>query len=155
MEKPRRLLGEKSGNSSLLRIARILVVFWPLIWAANTFANDCKHFADGNHGTTEHSVVSGHDDRGEVHGGTHEHGINSTDDKRADSCCCVKLTAVSAAVVQDISPPSERHGKVQPGPVPRDGHSLPFPALRLKFAGSRAPPRSKTPLFLLHLRLLN
>lgn len=155
MEKHRRLWGKKSGKSSLLRIARILVVFWPLIWAANTFANDCKHFADGNHGTTEHSVISGHDDRGEVHGGAHEHDIDATDDKRAGSCCCVKLTAASAAGVHDISPPYESHGKVQPGPVPRDAHSPPFPALRLTFAGSRAPPRSKTPLFLLHLRLLN
>jgi hypothetical protein len=136
-------------------IARILLVVWPLIWTANAFAGGCETFADGNHEAAGRSVVSGHGDHGEGHHGTDEHGKNPSDDEEADSCCCVKLTAESAAVGHNASPPSESRSKVQPGPALEDGLSPPFPALHLARAGSRAPPRSRTPLFLLHLRLLN
>jgi hypothetical protein len=145
------------AKPSLLRIARILVVVWPLIWTANAFADDCKSFFGGMHGAVavEHDVVSDHGDHGEGHRGTHEHGKTAPDDKEADSCCCVKLTAASAADGHNASPPSESRSNVQPGPAFQDGLSPPFPALQLARAGSRAPPRNRTPLFLLHLRLLN
>ena len=155
MEKHRRLFKAKWGKGSLSRIARILVVLWPLIWAANTFADDCRKFSESRHGTTERSVVSGHDDGREVHAGAHEHGKNVSNDKESGSCCCVKITAASAAGVRDISPPFESQGKLQPGPVLQDGLSPPLPVLRPTFSDSWAPPRSHTPLFLLHLRLLN
>jgi hypothetical protein len=154
MKKHRRLFKAKWGKGSLSRIARILVILWPLIWAANTFADDCRKFSESHHGTTERSVVSGHDDGHEVHAGAHKHGKNVPNDKESGSCCCVKLTAASA-VGHDISPPFESQGKLQPGPVLQDGLSPPLPARRLAFSGSRASPRSRTPLFLLHLRLLN
>ena len=145
----------------LSRMARVLAVVWPLIWTANVFANDCKTFFGGMHKAvahdtvSEHSVVSGHDDPGECLHGAHEHGSDASNDKGADSCCCVKLTAASAAVGHDASPPSESRSDAQPDLASQVGVSDHLPALQLVRADSRPPPRNRIPLFLLHLRLLN
>jgi hypothetical protein len=146
-------------KTSLSRIARVLAVVWPLIWTANVYAVNCKNFFGGMHEALEHDVVSehgvGHDDGDEGHRGAHEHGKDASDDKGADTCCCVTLTAASAAVGHNASPPSESRSNVQPDPALRVGVLLPLPALQLACADSRPPPRSRTPLYLLHLRLLN
>ena len=151
------------GKTSLLRIARVLAVVWPLIWTANVFANDCKSFFGGMHEAvavehdvvSEHGVVSGHDDHGERQHGAHEHGNDASDDEGSGSCCCVKLTAAGAAVAYDVSPPSENRSHVQPDLASQVGVSDHLPALHLARVDSRPPPQGRTPLFLLHLRLLN
>jgi hypothetical protein len=149
------------GKTSLSRIARVLAVVWPLIWTANVFADDCKTFFGGMHKAVAHDTVSGHGvvsgyDHGKGQHGAHEHGNDASDEKDgADSCCCDTLTDGSAVVAHNASPPSERRGHAQPDPASQVGVSDHFPALQLARADSRPPPRNRTPLFLLHLRLLN
>ena len=139
----------------LSRLARVLAIVWPLIWTANVFADDCKSFFGGMHGAVEHDVVSGHDDHGEGQHGAHEHGSDDSNDKGSGSCCCVKLTAASAAVGHDAAPLSESRGDDRPDLVSQVEVSDHLPALQLVRARSQPPPRKRTPLFLLHLRLLN
>jgi len=144
------------AKSSSSRIARILVVVWTLISIVNAFAGDCENLVDSIHVAAVGSAVPGHGDHGEGDHGTHEHGKNAADGKEgADSCCCVKLTATSAAVRHDASPPSESRSHAQPDPALLVGVSPPPSTLLLARFNSGPSPRSRTPLFLLHLRLLN
>ena len=146
------------GKTSFMRIARALVVIWPLIWTANVFANDCQKLAvEGDHRSVGRDNVS----EKHVHANGHSHSQDhdqeepSSDRKGTGSCCCDKLTATAVAISHDVSVPSGSRNHAQPDLTLQTGVSTPLPFVKLAHAYGQPPPQSRTPLFLLHLRLLN
>ena len=144
------------SKTSFFRAARVLVVVWPLIWTANVFANDCQKLTvEDGHGSVGRDNVSEKHVHADSHNHDHDGEELSAHDKETRSCCCEKLTAPAAAIWHVASALSESRSHAQPELTLQTGVSTLLPAVKLVRAYSQPPPRSRTPLFLLHLRLLN
>ena len=147
----------KLGNIFFLRIARALVVIWPLIWTANVLANDCQKFAvEGDHEYVGGDIVAEQHAHADSHSQDpdHDHEKPGSHGKGTGSCCCDKLTPAAAVILHEGFVPSDSRTQAPPPDLTLQcGVSIPLPVVQLAYAYSQPPP-SRTPLFLLHLRLL-